>query len=179
MNDKPRYLGVRELVEELARDLSAADLRRSYPSQAAFIDDINKVTHAFLLDRLVPLRLPFEIWLDVAEAGGPGIEPAFVFGTSFVPDMVIEVAGRPTVAVYARVINSPQKAAEKIGAVLGEAIVSTYVYPAALAFIYQVGQSSNYMHLLDRELVLDLWHSHKVKLVLRSSYSPEGKEVVP
>ncbi len=61
----------------------------------------------------------------------------------------------------------------------GEALISTYVYPAALAFIYQVGQSSDYMHLLDRELMLDLWHSHKVKLVLRSSYSPEGKEVVP
>ncbi len=113
MNDRPRYLGIRELVEELARDLSVAELRRSYPSQAAFMDDINKVAHAFLLDRLVPLRLPFAIWLDVAEAAGPGIEPAYVFGTSFVPDMVVEVAGRPTVAVYARIINSPQKASER------------------------------------------------------------------
>ena len=162
-----RYVGLNDLVDELARKLTLTPFSRSSLTDAILVDTIAKATQDYLRDRLVPLGVIYDIWRDVAESGNKGIRPVYVFGNAFVPDLVVEVADKPTLAFYIRHIKSGSRTADKIGAAVGEALLYSHQYPAVIAILCQSGKYMDYMHLMDREIIMSLWHERKVRLVFR------------
>lgn len=165
--EQSRYVGLNDLVEELARKLTLTPFHRSDLSQSALVDKVAKATQDYLRERLAPLGLTYNIWQDVAESDTKGIRPVFVFGSTFVPDLVVDVGDKPTLAFCVKSVKPGAKASQKISAAVGEALLYSHQYPAVIAIICVAGESANYLHLLDREIVMNLWHERKVRLVLR------------
>ncbi len=159
------YLGLKELVDELTTELSRPNLwQRSSITQINLKEKVREVAESYLMSRLAPLGLEYKIWRDVSELGNEGIMPVYAFGAVYAPDMAIEVADKPTLAIYCRLLKAGTRITEKIGATIGEAMICSHQYPAvAVLFLYS-GRRVDYMHFLDQEIIMDLWRSHKVRV---------------
>ena len=166
MTEQPRFLGINEMVEEVADRLSRATFRVS-ASEASLEEDVALITQQYLNDRLGPLGLQHNLWRNVAEQGIEGIRPANVFGNAFVPDLAIDVAQKPALALFVRLLRPGALTSDKIGAAIGAAIICSRQYPAVLVLLLRSGEYVDYMHFLDREITMDLWHTCKVKLIAR------------
>ena len=163
----PEYVGLNEMVEELSKKLMLTRFQNSRLNQPTLMDDVTKACEEYLGQRLAPLGVSHKIWRDVAEPYTEGIRPVFVFGNTFVPEMVIDVAEKPTLALSVKYIGPGAKTTFNLSAAIGEALVYSRQYPAVIAFLYQSKKGVDYMHLLDRETMMSLWHQHKIRLVLR------------
>ena len=161
----PHYMGLNEFVETLSQYLTQRKLRRHYRSHERLLDDVESIVQEFMKERLGPLNLDFAVWRGVAELGTEGIDPVPVFGTDFIPDMVVSVSDSPTLAIHAQLIRGRLSTSDKIGAAIGRALVYSQKYPAVLTLVHHTGGSAGYKHLLDREVLMDLWNSHKIKLL--------------
>ena len=167
MKEPPEYLGLNEMVEELTAEFSRASLRRSSITQAALKGTVTEITQTYLRERLTPLGLDYKIWRDVAEPGSRGIVPVYAFGAVYAPDLAIEVADRPSIAIYCQLLKAGARTTEKIGATIGEALICSHQYPAVAVLFLYTGRHVDYMHLLDREIMMALWRIHKVRIVFR------------
>ncbi len=163
----PKYVGLNEMVDELARKLMLTRFQNSRLNQSILMDDVTKTCEEYLGQRLTTLGVPHKVWRDVAEPYAEGIRPVFVFGNTFIPDLVIDVAEKPTLALSVKYIGPGARTTFNLSAAIGEALVFSHQYPAVIAFLYQSKKGVDYMHLLDREIMMALWHEHKIKLVLR------------
>lgn len=163
----PKYVGLNEMVDELSRKLMLTRFQDTHINQTRLMDNVTIACKEYLEQRLIPLGVSHKIWKDVAEPYTEGIRPVFVFGNTFVPDLVIDVADKPTLALSVRYIGAGAKTSYNLAAAIGEALVCSHQYPAVIVFLYQSKKGGDYMHLLDREIMMSLWQEHKVKLVLR------------
>lgn len=164
MKQMPGYLGLNEMVEELTAALSSAPLRHSSLSQSSLEDATKNIVQDYVKNRLDPLGVEYRIWRDVAESGSRGVVPVYAFGASYAPDLAIEINDRPTLAIYCRLLKSGTRITDKIGATIGEALICSHQYPAVAVFFLYSGRSADYLHLLDQEIMMDLWRSHKVRV---------------
>lgn len=162
MSDLPRYLGLNELVQEVCHALQQAHFRRGYPSQATLIEAVVLVVQGVLTDRLNPLRLEYRIWRGAAELDGMGIQPIYAYGSTFIPDLVVEVSGNPTLAFTIRQLRADPS--RQLRASIGEALIYSHQFPAVIALLHGLrGQEIN--SLLDRAISDSLWSSHKIRLL--------------
>ena len=111
----PHYMGLNEFVETLSQYLTQRKLRRHYRSHERLLDDVESIVQEFMKERLGPLNLDFAVWRGVAELGTEGIDPVPVFGTDFIPDMVVSVSDSPTLAIHAQLIRGRLNTSDKIG----------------------------------------------------------------
>ncbi|MBI4232969.1 MAG: hypothetical protein HY686_00835 [Chloroflexi bacterium] len=165
MSTTPRYLGLNDFVEELARALRRAPWKRSYLNREAFCEEVLAVVRGVLRTTLDPVGVTYDVWRGVAEPGGKGITPTPAFGHEFVPDLVIDVGGLPTVAIHLNLVGRYPKPSQQVAAALGVALLHAHQYPAALVYFHAPGGKVSPRGLLDREIVLELWSSHKIRLV--------------
>ena len=162
MSDPPRYLGLNELVQEVCDALHQARLRRGYPSQAALVEAVVLVVKGVLKSRLNPLRLEYRIWRGAAELDGMGIQPIYAYGSTFIPDLVVEVSSNPTLAFTIRQLRSDPS--RQLRASIGEAVIYSHQFPAVIVLLHGLrGQEIN--SLLDRAISNNLWSSHKIRLL--------------
>ena len=141
-------------------------LRRRYPGREAFKREVASTVRNVLEESLSPLNLAYDLWEGVAEEG-KGIEPVRLFGTEVVPDLAVNVAGRPTLALTMELVRHGDAAASRLATALGRALVCAHSYPAVLAFIYYPDRAAEYPQLLERELAMGLWSTYKVRLLVR------------
>lgn len=166
----PRLFGVKEFVQELAKELDRAKFRRRYSSKELLKRDVVQVLEQFLDDVLVEKSgLSYQLWQGLAEPGSPGIEPDLVFGADFAPDIQVDVSGQPTVAISINLIANSVNASNKMGFAIGEGLILSRLYPAVLVFVYRLRPKAYLRHHLDGELILDLWNFYKIKLLVKSS----------
>lgn len=112
-------------------------------------------------------RLNYTIWRGIAGPLVDGIQTILVLGNTFTPNFVIDVVGKPTLALCIRHIIPGPISSYNISAAIGEAMIYSYHYPAVIAFFYLSDVERDYMRLSDREMTMGLWQMHKVKLVIR------------
>ncbi len=165
--DLPRYVGLNDMVEELARKLTLTRFQGPRIAQETLVEDIAKASQEYLEQRLGPQGIAYSIWREVAGPFNDGIRPVLVFGTTFVPDLVVDVVGKPTLAFCIRCVTPGPMSSHSISAMVGESLVYSHQYPAVIGFLYLGNIEQDYMHLLDREIIMGLWHEHKVRLILR------------
>ena len=162
MSDPARYLGLNELVQEVCDALHQARLRKGYPSQAALIEAVVLVVEDVLKSRLDPLRLEHRIWQGAAELDGLGIQPIYAYGSTFIPDLVVEVSSNPTLAFTIRQLRADPS--RQLRASIGEAVIYSRQFPAVIALLHGLrGQETN--SLLDRAISDSLWSAHKIRLL--------------
>lgn len=160
------FLGLSEFVEGMAFELVRAPFKLRYRSRSALTKDVARIVGGYLRHKLVPLQLEHALWETIAE-NGPGIQPVYVFGADFIPDLAVDVQERPTVALRVNLIRESRDTLTTIATAIGEAIVFSCLYPSVVAFVYSTGAPVEYKHLLDRQIAMDLWRDHKIRLVLR------------
>lgn len=160
-----RYLGLNEFTEGLSQSLAQDSLKKSYAGKAALLQELKGRIEAFLQRSVLPLDLSYRVWDTVAE-NGEGMQPVTLFGAEFIPDLVIQVGGQPTVALRVELVGRSTDATVKLSEALGHALVYSLVYPAVILVLYQKGRRLDHGHLFDREIRLDLWRRHKVLVML-------------
>ncbi len=168
MTELHRFMGISEFVEQVTRELAATPLRSSYPSRTALARQIAQPLSRLLAELLTPLTLPHRLWQgDINLERGEWVEPALVFGTEFTPDVVVEIADSPTLAVLTQPVRPGRDASRKVASALGEALLYSHLYPAVVVLLHRPGVDAEYKHLWDREIMNDLWRTHKIRLILR------------
>ena len=167
MSASPRYLGLNDFVEEVSKALLRAPLKERYESHDLLVQDVVQAVERSLKELLGASQVSYHVWQGVAEAGGQGIAPVEAFGNTFVADLVVDVAGKPTLALVVEMVEAPQEAPQKVSSALGEAFIQAHQYPAVLLLFYSPSGAVRVQDLLDRELSMDLWSLHKVRLVAR------------
>lgn len=168
MTQLPQFLGINDFVDQVARELMAAPLRPAYRSRDTMARHVEQLLSRFLKRWLGPLNLTHRLWrggIDIER--GEWLEPAFVFGTEFTPDIVVDVGDSPTLALHTLPIRQGQAIGSRVASAIGEAVVYSHLYPAVLVLIQRTGEDVEYKHLQDREIMTDLWRSHKIRLLLR------------
>ena len=162
MSDPARYLGLNDLVQEVCDALHQARLRKSYPSQAALVEAVVLVVKGILKSRLDPLRLKYRIWQGVAELDGMGIQPIYAYESTFIPDLVLEVSGNPTLAFTIRQLRADPS--RQLRASIGEAVIYSRQFPAVIALLHGL-QDQGTNSLLNRAISDSLWSAHKIRLL--------------
>lgn len=163
MAEGHRYIGLRDFVEELSWALQRASFPRPWRRREDLLVAVEGVVSRFLEEVLGP-RLPHRV-LRGSEVVEGDLSPVVLLGVSFVPDLVIEVSGQPTLAVEVHLARGKRVDGQRLGAVLGRALAFSYRYPAVLSLVFSPDRALEPRSLLDREMLLDLWTSHKVRLV--------------
>lgn len=166
MEEKPRYLGLTELVEEISHQLAWAPLKPNYRSKEGLKGTIASIVKEFLETKLRPLDLRYEVWQRRVEEEG-GIEPLYVFGADFAPDLVIDIEDEPTLAIVLTLVKRDIDLPVKLGCAIGQALLYCHQYPAIITLVLHLGKGQEYKHWKDREIQQDLWSTHKIRLVFR------------
>ena len=166
MSSPPRYMGLNEFVQGICEALQQAPLKRTYSSHAALVDAVVRVVQDFLVQYLKPLSLGYQIWQGPAELDTAGIQPVYAYGAHFLPDLVVEVSGNPTLAFSIRQLRA--QPSTQIRASIGEALIFSHQYPAVIAFLHGLEQGGGVNYLRDRAISENLWSSHKVRLLFFS-----------
>ncbi|MCS7207050.1 MAG: hypothetical protein NZ951_03835 [Dehalococcoidia bacterium] len=167
MTTPHRLMGINDFVEELARTLLRAPLRDRYSDHEEFKSHLKALMETFLKDSLASAQTPYAVWSGVAEPGAHGIVPTRAFGQTYIPDLVVDIAGRPTLAFLGRFLGNRRTAGDHLAEALGKALVLSAAYPAVFLFCYAPDGAVHPSGLMDREILLDLWSRHKVRVVLR------------
>ncbi|MFN3974915.1 MAG: hypothetical protein ACK4K2_06580 [Dehalococcoidia bacterium] len=167
MTTPHRLMGINDFAEELARTLLRAPLKDRYSDHEEFKRHLGSLLEAFLKESLDSSQTPYALWSGVAEPGGGGIIPTRAFGQSYIPDLVVDIAGRPTLAILARFVESRQEASDQLAEAIGKALILSAAYPAVFLFCYAPEGVVHPSGLMDREILMDLWSRHKVRVVLR------------
>ena len=162
-----RYLGFNDMVEELALKMKLTRFERDRINQANIVEQLAQTSQDYLSEVLGAQGIKYNIWREIAGPLADGIRTVLLFGNTFVPNFVIDVAGKPTLALCIRHIVPNPMSSYNISAAIGEAMIYSYHYPAVIAFLYISDVERNHMRLLDREMTMGLWQTHKVKLVIR------------
>ena len=165
MADTPTYLGITEFVDGLASELMASSFKPHYESGESLRHDVDQVVRKFISSKLGPSGISYNLW---EQGVAPDkIEPVFVFGADFRPDMVIEVGEFPTVAIELRFIKEGERSALEISSAIGQAMIYSRLYPSVVAFVLDRGEREEYKHWLDHEFKMELWAKHKIKLIIQ------------
>lgn len=165
----PRYMGLNDFVEELSRLLLRAPLKPEYRDPSELVADVASAVRGFLQETLRPNHIGYDVWETVATPDGLGIVPTRAFGNVYTPSLVIDVAERPTVAFHLRRLADKAQASREITEALGTAIVYSQQYPAVILLLFCPHRVAEISGLLDREIVMELWSSHKIRLLLRQT----------
>ncbi|MEE9199068.1 MAG: hypothetical protein V3U26_04655 [Dehalococcoidia bacterium] len=177
MTSNPHYIGLTEFVEDFARTLSRAPVKPRYRDREELRRWLVPVVKAYLADKLGQQEIPYHLW-QRRSRGGRAIDSIPIFVAPFVPDLAVEVTQTPILAVLSTLIKDNRTLATKIGAAIGQAIILSHQYPAVISFVLHSVRREEYRLYLEREIQLDLWSRHKIKLVLRdqfiSSDPPKG-----
>ncbi|GBD10685.1 hypothetical protein HRbin23_00330 [bacterium HR23] len=167
MTTPHRLMGINDFVEELSRSLLRAPLKDRYADHEEFKRHLAALVEGFLKESLDTAQTPYALWSGVAEPGAQGIVPTRAFGQSFTPDLVVDIAGRPTLAILGRFVGSRRSAGDHLAEALGKALILSAAYPAVFVFCYAPQGAVHPSGLMDREILMDLWSRHKVRVVLR------------
>jgi hypothetical protein len=167
MTPPHRLLGVNDFVEELSRFLLRSSLKDRYGDQEEFHGHLSGLVETFLRESLGATQTPYALWRGVAEPGGQGIIPTRAFGQSYTPDMVVDIAGRPTLAILGLFLPERREAGDRLAEALGKALILSMAYPAVFVFCYAPDAAVHPSGLLDREILMDLWSRHKVRVTMR------------
>ncbi|MBI4337505.1 MAG: hypothetical protein HY683_06725 [Chloroflexi bacterium] len=169
MTGKPRFMGLNEFVEELERTLSHMPLKDRYRDREEFSAHVAAAVKGFLPQSLGLSAVSYELWQGVAEDPAErGMRPTVFMGHDLVPSAVVDVAGRPTLALVLDTANTRRAAADKLLRALGSALVLCHQYPSVLVFLYFPSTTEVLPGLLEREVALGLWSQRKIRLLLRS-----------
>ncbi|MFQ5933630.1 MAG: hypothetical protein ACE5KI_03195 [Dehalococcoidia bacterium] len=167
------YIGLRELVEDFARMLSRAPLNPHYRSREALCRWMFPMIKLYLRAKLGEQELPYDLWRrDLRRKSG--INPLTLFATDFAPDFSIDVTEVPTLAILTTLANDERAVPARIGSAIGQGIVLSHRYPAVISFVLYTAGEREHQRWVERELQMNLWSRHKVKLVLREQRSPGG-----
>lgn len=162
MRDSPRYLGLNELVQKVCQALHEARLRNSYNSQAALVDAVALVLDCLLKNWQDPMPFEYRIWRGAAELDGKGIQPIYAYGSTFLPDLVVEVSGNPTLAFTIEQLRaSPSR---QLRSTIGAALIYSHRFPAVIAILNGL-RCQEINSPLDRAVSDNLWNSHKIRLL--------------
>ncbi len=170
MTTPSHYIGLREFVEDLATLLSRAPLDTDYNNDGELCGWLGPVVKAYLANNLGQQNLSYDLWQRRSRKK-KDVAPLTVFGCNFAPDFSIKVSGAPTLAVLSILVKDNRALPKRIGSAIGQAMVLSHQYPAVLSFVLHPGKQEEPYFLLEREIQLDLWSRHKVKLVLRDQFS--------
>ena len=155
------------MVEALSRKLTLTRFRGQRVDHETLVSTIAQASQEYLEENIGSQGISYTIWREVAGAFNEGVQPVYVFGNTFVPDLVVDVAQKPTLAYCIKHVAPGPMSSHHIGAAVGESIMFSHRYPAVVAFLYLSDAERDYMHLLDREIAMSLWQDHKVRLILR------------
>ena len=162
----PRYMGISDFIEGLAGHLADASLRPSYREPLSLRRDVARQVHGFVESQLGPLGVPFYVWQH-SRSSPSDLEPVAAFGRDFWPDIAVEVAEIPTIALAVKLIGPGDAGHHSLGSLLGRTLVYTRLYPAVLAFAWDKGPSDDHKHWWDPELRAELNDRYRIKLVIR------------
>jgi hypothetical protein len=165
MTESSRYLGLNDFVEQLAKGLQQAPLKKGYTSHEPFRNEVVETVKGVVKTILEPVGVSYQVWQGVAEPGGRGIAPTLAFSQEFIPDLVVEVGGLPTVAFQFHLLARLGQANRVISSALGEAILHSHQYPAVILFLHSPNGRIAPQGLLSREVILNMWSRHKVRVV--------------
>ncbi|MFQ5875743.1 MAG: hypothetical protein ACE5JL_18350 [Dehalococcoidia bacterium] len=146
--------------------MTHAPLKPQYRGESSLRSWVTKVVKGYLADKLGPQDLPYDVW-QRSSLEKQSLYPLPIFGTAFAPDLAIDVAEKPALAILATLVKDEPTLASRVGSAIGQAIVLSHQYPAVVSFVLLKVRQEEYQHWLAREIQLDLWSNHKVKLVLR------------
>ena len=91
----PRYLGLNEMVEELALKMKLTRFERDRINQPNIVERLAQTSQQYLAEVLGGQRIKYDIWREIAGPLADGIRTVLVLGNTFVPNFVIDVAGKP------------------------------------------------------------------------------------
>ena len=163
MEQSPRYLGLDELVDTVSRLLNrlpvgAGEDRKELASR------ITDGIKTLLQEHLGPGGIPFDVW----QGKEGGAQPAHFFGADFYPDVAVDVAEQPTLALVLGCPGGRRGHQRELATALGQALVCSQQYPAVvLCIIGKRTKGKDYQQLLARELQMSLWSQHRIRIVLR------------
>ena len=165
--DIPRYVGLNEMVEELSLKMKLTRFQGDRINQTNIVERLAQTSEQYLAEVLGRQGINYTIWKEIAGPLGYGIQTVLVLGNTFTPNFVINVASKPTLALCIRHIVPSPMSSYNISSAIGEAVIYSYHYPAVIVFLYLSDVERDFMRLLDREMTMGLWQTHKVKLVIR------------
>ena len=166
MTSNPRYIGLKEFVEDFARTLIRAPIKPEYKDGEELRRWLLPVVKDYLTAKLGQQDIPYNL-RQRRSLRKKGVDTLPASGAGFAPDFAIEVTHLPILAILSTLIKDELTLATKIGSAIGQAIILSHQYPAVISFVLYNVQPLEYRLWLEKEIQLDLWSRHKIKLVLR------------
>ncbi len=135
-------------------------LKRQYLDERAFQEDIQATVQNYLDKN----GLTNNVRLLDAKADRDAVAPAYIFGTEFYPDLVLEENGEPLAAIMVTLVKA--STAGLIQAA-GRALVFSHRYPWVLSLVLDQGKRHREKRELDHEFRADMWHNRHVRFLFR------------
>ncbi|MCX5999469.1 MAG: hypothetical protein NTU41_07720 [Chloroflexi bacterium] len=148
------------IVDELCEKLQDTQFV-DFEKEDDLLAEVADIVSAYVSENLGELAV---VWVEGRDRGK--IKPVWAYGTEFYPDIAIEVADVPAVAISVTLAGREGSMVDPTASAIGQAIVYSVQYPYVIAFVLDRTESDLQKHWFDGEIQTRLWDSHRVTLII-------------
>ena len=106
------------------------------------------------------------VWVKGRDRGK--VKPVWAYGADFGPDIAIEVADLPTIAIEVALADRENGTGQAVAEAIGRALVYSVQYSYAIVFVLDRASSDLHKHWFDSEIEARLWDNHRISLIVRA-----------
>jgi len=150
-----------ETVERLCQKLTNVELE-TYEDREELLLEIGDLLTEQVNNELGELG---SVWVKGRDRGK--IKPVWAYGADFLPDIAIEVAEMPAVAIEVQLASRDSGTADPVAVALGRGLIYSIQYSYVICLVLDHSDSDVRKHWLDGEIETRLWDSHRISLIVR------------